>query len=381
MSSLQKKGKLYRLQFRVDGKHPTLTLGEVTKHEATDVQHHIDRLIRIRKGVATLNPSDKAWLEACPPELRDRLVECGLVEREASPETQPLMEWVDRFMASRRSWKESTARSWETSRKRLWRFFANRSVATVNSGVVSDCMEFMRGTGGLSENSARKTMAHLRQVYHWLVAHEVVARNPCMDIKTTVGATADQRYVPVNDALALLPVCPHNEWRLLIVLSRFAGLRAPSEVFQLRWADINWETNRFRVHSPKTEHIPGHASRVVPLFPELRKHLDRYFHEAPTGQEYVCELLRSRSGNIYTPFRKIIMRANLQPWPRLFHNMRSSCETDLAGRFPVHLVGRWLGNSASVAAKHYLQVTEDHFKMATEEFDQPKNGVDQVTGD
>jgi integrase len=311
-------------------------------------------------------------------------VELKLAAPTVSPVEKPLMEWVDQFMASRSSWKESTARSWETSRKRLWRFFATRSVQTVTPGVAADCMEFLRGTSGLSENSARKTMAHLRQVFHWLVSHEIVPRNPCMEIKTTVGVAVKQMYVPAADVLTLQPFCPNNEWRMLTVLSRFGGLRCPSEAFELRWADINWAMKRFTVHSPKTEHIPGHASRVVPLFPELRHHLDRLFHEAPSGQEYVCENLRSKSGNIYQPFRKIIMRANLQPWPRLFHNMRSSCETDLAGRFPVHLVGCWLGNSATVAAKHYLQVTEDHFKLATEEaaeppkrFDQSKNVVDE----
>jgi len=45
--------------------------------------------------------------------------------------------------------------------------------------------------------------------------------------------------------------------------------------------------------------------------------------------------------------------------------MRASRETELVERFPLHVVGAWLGNSAIVAAKHYLQVTEGHFDRAT----------------
>jgi len=66
----------------------------------------------------------------------------------------------------------------------------------------------------------------------------------------------------------------------------------------------------------------------------------------------LCESLRAKSGNIIAPFRKIVTNANAQPWPRPWQNMRSSCETDLAAKFPVYLVGVWLRKSAIVAAKH-----------------------------
>ena len=34
--------------------------------------------------------------------------------------------------------------------------------------------------------------------------------------------------------------------------------------------------------------------------------------------------------------------------------------------YPVHVVTAWLGNTASVAAKHYLQTTEEHFDKAVQ---------------
>ena len=30
----------------------------------------------------------------------------------------------------------------------------------------------------------------------------------------------------------------------------------------------------------------------------------------------------------------------------------------------MHVVGQWIGNSQPIAAKHYLQVTDDHFTKA-----------------
>ena len=48
-------------------------------------------------------------------------------------------------------------------------------------------------------------------------------------------------------------------------------------------------------------------------------------------------------------------------WPKLFQNLRSTRETELADEFPMHVVCQWIGNSQPIAAKHYLQVTDDHF--------------------
>jgi hypothetical protein len=62
----------------------------------------------------------------------------------------------------------------------------------------------------------------------------------------------------------------------------------------------------------------------------------------------------------------VIKRAGVKPWPRLWHNMRATRQTELEDQFPSHVVCAWLGNSKPIAAKHYLQVTDDHFKKATQ---------------
>ena len=44
----------------------------------------------------------------------------------------------------------------------------------------------------------------------------------------------------------------------------------------------------------------------------------------------------------------------------------------------MHVVCQWIGNSAAVAAKHYLQVTDEHFLQASKEAVQ--NPVQQAHG-
>ena len=44
--------------------------------------------------------------------------------------------------------------------------------------------------------------------------------------------------------------------------------------------------------------------------------------------------------------------------------MRFSRETELVETYPVHVVTNWLGNTPAVAARHYLQTTDQHFQRA-----------------
>ncbi len=60
--------------------------------------------------------------------------------------------------------------------------------------------------------------------------------------------------------------------------------------------------------------------------------------------------------NLRTQLMKIIRRAGLEPWPKLWQNLRSTRETERADHFPAHVISAWIGNSEQVAARHYLQV-------------------------
>ena len=106
---------------------------------------------------------------------------------------------------------------------------------------------------------------------------------------------------------------------------------------------------------------------------ELQPFLLECFEAADDGAEYVIErnrppVLKTGGGwshaNLRTRSAKIIRRAGLEQWPRLWHNLRASRQTELADQFPSHVVCAWIGNSESVAREHYLQVTPEHIAKA-----------------
>ncbi|MBD3675155.1 MAG: site-specific integrase [Planctomycetaceae bacterium] len=115
---------------------------------------------------------------------------------------------------------------------------------------------------------------------------------------------------------------------------------------------------------------------MIPIFPEIRPYLDEVWEQAEDEAEYVITRYRERNSNLRTQLKRIIKKAGLKPWPKLFHNLRSTRETELAEQFPMHTVCSWIGNSQLIAAKHYLQVTEDHFQEALQNpVQQPRVGV------
>ena len=42
--------------------------------------------------------------------------------------------------------------------------------------------------------------------------------------------------------------------------------------------------------------------------------------------------------NLRTQLMRILRRAGVATWPKLFHNLRASRETELAATFPLHVV-------------------------------------------
>jgi len=145
----------------------------------------------------------------------------------------------------------------------------------------------------------------------------------------------------------------------------------------LRWEQVDFSANRMTVPSPKTEHLEGKSYRVVPIFAQLRQYLEDAYELASVGEVYVVhgsqangyrEAVKGEASwggcNMRETFEKLIRRAGLEAWPRLFHNLRASCETDLMQNHPIHVVTAWIGNTPKIALGHYLQTLDGDFEKA-----------------
>ncbi len=183
----------------------------------------------------------------------------------------------------------------------------------------------------------------------------------------------EQKYfIDRNTFTKVTDTYPNWQWKKVGALTRYGGLRCSSEVTLLKWSDIDWDENRFKVTSPKTGRC-GKKTRIVPLFPELRKCLVETSKEEDADEKWVVRMLSGKpSKNLGTTFKKIVHRDGVDVWPKPFQNLRASRQTELEREHTTHVVCDWLGNTPTIAHKHYLTTTEDDFKRAVGRLRRPK---------
>jgi hypothetical protein len=59
-----------------------------------------------------------------------------------------------------------------------------------------------------------------------------------------------------------------------------------------------------------------------------------------------------KNANLRSEMTRLLRRAGVSGWPRLFHSMRASRQTELQREFPLHVVCSWLGNSPRIVQQN-----------------------------
>lgn len=222
---------------------------------------------------------------------------------------------------------------------------------------------------GLALNTVRRRIGRAKQFFGAALRHRLIESNPFAGEASAVGANIERQvFVPAEWIERCIRVAPCEDWRIMIAFARYAGMRSHETRMQ-RWEDIDIANARMIIRSQKTP-----PTRVCPIFPELMPHIRRAREMAPPGAEFV-QTRYSVSANIGTTFAKIVERAGLVPWEKLFQNLRASRETELMAVYPVKDVSAWLGNSAPIAMKHYAMTMQDSFDRAIREGASPASVV------
>lgn len=348
-----------------EGVRRTFRLGRMDKRQAEVFARRIGSLCVVRT-TGLVDAELAEWVRALPDLIHVRLARLGLVEKRdrVNPTLSALL---DQWFASL-SVKSSTLIALGQARRSMEAYFgADRLLRTVKP---LDAEAFKRALAeeGLALATVAKRVKVARAVFRSGVRWRFIEANPFEGVKAGAMVNrARMHFVTLADTDTILAACPDHEWRLLVALSRFGGLRCPSEHLALRWADVDWEKNRLTVRSIKTEAHKHGGVRFVPLFPELLTHLREAFERAEpdlSGRGWVITRYRRSNCNLRTRFQRIIERAGVAPWPRLFHAMRAIRQTELSAIYPQHVVCAWLGNSEAVAQAHYLQATDTDIARA-----------------
>ena len=372
--SVNRDAKGWRVGFQLpDGRRGSLRLGgAATKRHHDEVAGRMRLLIAARVAGVAPDPETAAWLAKCDTRVHERLADLGLTPGRARD--RALIDFLDDFLQKHgevQAVTTSTRKVWGRARAHALAYFgAERLLSTITE---DDAREFRGwllqqpgrlGETGLAEATVRKACTVLSMAMKSAVKSGVIASNPFEAVPKSVGANPDREvYVPLETIRKVIDAATDPELRLLVMLSRLAALRVPSEVRGLTWGDVDWSERSLRVKSPKTKRH-GRGARIVPLCPELYAALEHAYHDAVEGEIHVLPRLRKHTAPTM-PLLRALRAARIDEWPRPYHTLRASCITDWHRTIPLADAAAFSGHTTVVAAKHYLRATAAAFHTIT----------------
>jgi len=346
---------LKRIEFTLapGGPRRIVRLGRMNARAAASLKARIEALIADRLANRPHDAELSRWLGGLEEDMLARLRAAGLADGVGLAQTT-LGVFLERCLATL-SVKAATRLFYGHTRRNLETFFGPaRPLREITAADADAWRAWLAEDQKLSPATVARRVVAARTLWRRAIRWKLAAENPFADVRGGCQANESRkRFIPREAIDRVLEAAPDAEWRVIIALARYGGLRTPSETFALRWADIDWAGGTIRVTVPKLAHFEHLAHRTIPLFPELRRPLLELFELAEPGCEYVIVRHRVGALNLRTTFEKIIARAGLKPWPRLFQNLRASRETELMRQYDLATVCRWIGNSPAVAARHY----------------------------
>ncbi len=379
MASIGREGKnkdLKKIVWRnAEGRYCSLRLGRCSEKAAEQVLAGFEWVLEAHFTNTNTHPDGIRWLAGIDDRLHARVVELGLTQPRKGADVVTVDQLCTRFDAAV-TVKAGTRTTYKQALDSMREHFTlTKDIRTIGPAEADGFKRWLGEARVDAEKKERKALAPAtvakrvkvaRAVFGKAVRWGLLTTNPFAHVTAGSMANADRAfYVDHNTINLILDQCPSDEWRAIVMLSRFAGLRCPSEHAGLRWQDVNWEKGTLLVRSPKTAgHGEGHAVRVVPIADVLMPVLIRLHEAAADGAEMVLTRMRGPGINLRTQLERIMDGAGVKAWPRLFHNLRASCATDWVETIPAHAVAKYLGHSPMIGATHYLTARDAHLDLA-----------------
>jgi integrase len=347
--------------FGVDGKRHRLRLGKVDADTASKFKRGIEQLLNSARLNTSMPDEWAVWLGSVDDAIVNRMASMGLCSaRAASPNLGVAFEaYVQRRAVEL---KPASVKRIEDTGKRMRAFFGDWvPLRTIGAARAKDWRLGLLGDG-LSEATVRTDCRNAKAFFADAIERGMLrGKNPFSAVPTTAIASKREHRITAAQTRALLDTCPNTQWRALVGLLRFAGLRCPSETHSVTWGDVDWGRNALRVFAPKTG-----QTRTVPLCADLRAILDDAWYLAGDDTAPTTPIVSVPRNNRHKRLKAIIRRAGLTEWPKLFQVFRQTRRSEwLDAGVPAAYVNAWLGHSGSVGDRHYTVLSETIFQAAT----------------
>ena len=244
MASVSHDGRGYRrLLYIQGGKRLKIHLGKMSAKGADTVKAHVEEILEAKDTARPIDHATVEWLKKADDVIHTKLTDKGLVAPRSAASESALGTFVDRYLSVRTDIKPRTRINLTQVRNDLVTYFgAGKPLADVNEGDADEWRLWLSDTRKLGPNSIRRHCGRARQLFRAAMKKQKITANPFAEMKDTkvLANKAREHFISRDVAAKVLEACPDAQWRLLFALSRFGGLRCPSEHLALKWADIHW---------------------------------------------------------------------------------------------------------------------------------------------
>lgn len=363
----------YRIRFQHNEERYSISLRGQDKAGATVAKDHIEHLITQAKRDRPPTAATVRWLDALDDKTHGRLAALGLTDaRKVCELPRHVLAFMENYIERRTDWKKP-----ENHRQAVnhLRTYLGRDVPT-GSLTHGDCEDWhrwmMHAEDGpkLYRSTAGQNVKRCRQMFKDAIKHGLAKDNPFDDIKIDLRSDENKdHYVTPEETKAIFDACPDQEWRVIFALSRYGGLRVPSEVLPLTWSMFDWDKERFTFPACKTERY-GKPMRTLPIFPELATELllwRQQLDESPelACDDYVVTTHRHTGKHLRETFLTIVDAAGVARYEKAYMNNRATRrnEMELDGWRGAAL-DDWFGHSDETARRYYSKINEEDYRRA-----------------
>ena len=370
LGTLERRGRVWRARWTVDGKTYTRTTGTSDRREAEKILAEIVAPFAAK--------SDAERLENLAVKIEGRKAEIRRYE-----DSKPALALADGFEAYRRSTERPdtgarTLDGYEAQYNRLVRWAAD------NAPDAKEMRNFTRATADafvkhladeLSANSFNKYVTLFRRMWDVLADEARITENPWAKIRHMALATHTRRELTV-DELARVCGSVTGEMRLLFAVGIYTGLRL-GDCALLEWGAIDLARNRIMTIPRKTARHANGKPVVIPLHPVLASMLAETPPDERTGyllpaiaqgykqnDSYLCRKIQAvfESAGIRTHTTEEGERARVDVG---FHSLRHTFVSLSANAgAPLAVVQAIVGHSNPAMTRHYFHESEAALQSA-----------------
>ena len=281
-----------------------------------------------------------------------------------------LWEWVATKRAAR---GQKTGERYEKPIKDFLAHLGARAGLPLRAVTPKDVRSFRDAERALGKSPVTANMAHktVAAALGAAVKMGYIPTNPAVavDYLSTHEAKAEKETFAPDEIAKLLEAAPSNDWRGVILLAAFAGMRL-GDALRLRWANVDLQANAINFKPSKTARLGKNLT--APIHPEMEAFLLRHpagaSDDAPLFPSLSKYSVRGNSGASMA-FRRIMERAGVAAGiarkaedgsagrnvsARSFHSLRHSFVTALAhANVAIELRRRLAGHATEGQSLHY----------------------------